>query len=67
MMVDIPDNVLWIAAINNGVQFTGTTDVGSGADGSLRPAQDGLPADEEEVRILAGTPPGRPPPQIERR
>ena len=25
--IDIPDNVLWIAAVNNGSQFTGTTNV----------------------------------------
>lgn len=50
----IPPNVLWIAAINNGAQFTGTTSVDPAQLDRFAPLKVSyLPADEE-VRILSG-------------
>jgi len=51
--IDIPDNVLWIAAINNGAQFTGTTSVDPAQLDRFAPVKMDYPPDEEEVRILA--------------
>jgi len=48
----IPDNVLWIAAINNGAQFTGTNTVDPAQLDRFAPLKiDYLPI-EEETRIL---------------
>ena len=66
MMVDIPDNVLWIAAINNGVQFTGTTVVDPAQMDRFAPLKMDYPPEKEEVRILAERHPDVPRRQIER-
>ncbi len=49
----IPDNVLWIAAINNGSQFTGTTTVDPAQLDRFAPLKMSYPPADEEVRILA--------------
>ncbi len=51
--VDIPDNVLWIAAINNGAQFTGTTSVDPAQLDRFAPIKMDYPPRDEEIRILA--------------
>ena len=51
--IDIPDNVLWIAAINNGAQFTGTTSVDPAQLDRFAPIKMTYPPHEEEVRIMA--------------
>jgi len=51
--IDIPDNVFWIAAVNNGAQFTGTTSVDPAQLDRFAPLQMDYPPEEEEVRILA--------------
>jgi MoxR-like ATPase len=48
----IPENVLWIAAINNGAQFTGTTSVDPAQLDRFAPLKVDYPPIEEEVRIL---------------
>jgi MoxR-like ATPase len=48
----IPDNVLWIAAINNGAQFTGTTSVDPAQLDRFAPLKVGYPPAREEERIL---------------
>lgn len=50
--IDIPDNVLWIAAINNGTQFTGTTSVDPAQLDRFAPLKMSYPPEKEEVRIL---------------
>lgn len=64
--IDIPDNVLWIAAINNGAQFTGTTSVDPAQLDRFAPLKMGYPPPAEETRILAQRHPGVPRKQIER-
>jgi nitric oxide reductase NorQ protein len=50
--IQIPDNVHWIAAINNGTQFTGTTSVDPAQLDRFAPLKiDYLPK-EEEIKIL---------------
>jgi len=49
----IPDNVAWIAAINNGARFTGTTTVDPAQMDRFAPLKMGYPPEEEEVKILA--------------
>ena len=51
--IAIPDNVLWIAAINNGAQFTGTTSVDPAQLDRFAPLKMDYPPQKEEVRILA--------------
>jgi len=48
----IPDNVLWIAAINNGPQFTGTTAVDPAQLDRFAPLKIDYPPEADEVRIL---------------
>ena len=50
--IHIPENVLWIAAINNGAQFTGTTSVDPAQLDRFAPLKMEYPPIEEEVRIL---------------
>lgn len=64
--IDIPDNVLWIAAVNNGRQFTGTTTVDPAQLDRFAPLKMEYPPEEEEVRILARRRPGLPRAKIER-
>jgi len=64
--VDIPDNVLWIAAINNGAQFTGTTSVDPAQLDRFAPLKMDYPPVKEEVRILAERHPEVPKGKIER-
>ena len=51
--VDIPENVLWIAAINNGAQFTGTTSVDPAQLDRFAPLKMDYPPQDDEVRILS--------------
>lgn len=64
--LDIPDNVLWIAAINNGAQFTGTTSVDPAQLDRFAPLKMEYPPAAEEVRLLARRHPDVPRHQIER-
>jgi MoxR-like ATPase len=64
--IDIPDNVLWIAAINNGAQFTGTTRVDPAQLDRFAPLKMDYPPEAEEVRLLARRHPDVPRNQIER-
>lgn len=64
--IDIPDNILWIAAINNGSQFTGTTNVDPAQLDRFAPLKMSYPPQKEEVRILSERHPGVPRGQIER-
>ena len=52
--IEIPPNVLWIAAINNGPQFSGTTHVDPAQMDRFAPLKMDYPPADEEVRILAG-------------
>ncbi|TNE44272.1 MAG: MoxR family ATPase [Deltaproteobacteria bacterium] len=64
--IHIPDNVLWIAAINNGAQFTGTTSVDPAQLDRFAPLKiDYLPG-EEEIKILRRNHPDVEANQIER-
>lgn len=65
-LIDIPDNVHWIAAINNGAQFTGTTNVDPAQLDRFAPLKMDYPPAAEEVRILAERHPGVPRKAIER-
>ncbi len=56
--IDIPDNVTWVAAINNGAQFTGTTSVDPAQMDRFAPLKMAYPPHEEEVRILSRRHPG---------
>jgi nitric oxide reductase NorQ protein len=51
--IDIPDNVLWIAAINNGPQFTSTTSVDPAQLDRFAPLKMAYPPETEEIRILS--------------
>jgi len=64
--IDIPDNVLWVAAINNGAQFTGATTVDPAQLDRFAPLKMDYPPPDEEVRILARRHPEVPRRQIER-
>jgi len=64
--IDIPDNVLWIAAVNNGAQFTGTTSVDPAQLDRFAPLKMHYPPEKEEVRILCERHPDVPRPQVER-
>ncbi|HEV8323844.1 MAG TPA: MoxR family ATPase [Myxococcota bacterium] len=48
----IPDNVLWIAAINNGARFTGTTAVDPAQLDRFAPLKMDYPPEDEEVKLL---------------
>jgi nitric oxide reductase NorQ protein len=50
--IDIPENVLWIAAINNGAQFTGTSSVDPAQMDRFAPVKMTYPPEAEEIRIL---------------
>ncbi len=52
-MEDIPPNVLWIAAINNGAQFTGTTSVDPAQLDRFAPLKIDYLPEAEERRLLA--------------
>lgn len=56
--IDIPENVHWIAAINNGSQFTGTTTVDPAQLDRFAPLKMDYPPLAEEVRILLLRNPG---------
>lgn len=62
--IDVPDNIMWIAAINNGAQFTGTTNVDPAQLDRFAPLKMGYPPEKEEVRILGERHPDVPKPQI---
>lgn len=64
--IDIPDNILWIAAINNGPQFTATTNVDPAQLDRFAPLKLEYPPEKEEVRILRQRYPGVAAKQIER-
>lgn len=64
--IHIPDNILWIAAINNGAQFTGTTSVDPAQLDRFAPLKVTYPPEEEEVRILTQRFPTVPKRQIDR-
>lgn len=64
--VFIPDNVLWIAAINNGAQFTGTTSVDPAQMDRFAPLKMSYPPEAEEIRILSERHPDVPRQQIVR-
>ena len=64
--IDIPDNVLWIAAINNGAQFTGTTSVDPAQLDRFAPIKMDYPPESEETRILSERHPEVPEKEIER-
>jgi MoxR-like ATPase len=64
--IEIPENVLWIAAINNGAQFTGTTTVDPAQLDRFAPIKMDYPPPAEESRLLARRHPDVPPSQIER-
>lgn len=64
--LDIPDNILWIAAINNGAQFTGTTSVDPAQLDRFAPLKMEYPPEAEEVRLLYQRRPDVPRSQIER-
>lgn len=64
--IEIPDNTLWIAAINNGAQFTGTTSVDPAQLDRFAPLKMEYPPPDEEVRILVRRYPEVPRAQIER-
>lgn len=49
----IPDNVQWIAAINNGPQYTGTTAVDPAQLDRFAPLKMGYPPPEAEKKLLA--------------
>ncbi|MBK7670566.1 MAG: MoxR family ATPase [bacterium] len=56
--IDIPGNILWIAAVNNGPQFTGTTNVDPAQLDRFAPLKVGYPPADEEIRILRRRHPG---------
>ncbi|MFH1277623.1 MAG: MoxR family ATPase [Candidatus Eisenbacteria bacterium] len=62
--VPIPDNVLWIAAINNGAQFTGTTSVDPAQLDRFAPLKMDYPPEKEEVRVMRKRHPEVPEAQI---
>ena len=64
--IAIPDNVLWIAAINNGSQFTGTTTVDPAQLDRFAPLRMDYPPEREEARILADRHPDVPRARIEK-
>lgn len=64
--IDIPDNVLWIAAINNGSQFTGTTSVDPAQLDRFAPLKLNYPPEKEEIRIMSERHPDVPKQQIEK-
>lgn len=64
--VDIPGNILWIAAVNNGPQFTGTTNVDPAQLDRFAPLKLRYPPPDEEVRILRQRHPSVPVKQIQR-
>ena len=64
--IEIPDNVLWIAAINNGAQFTGTTNVDPAQLDRFAPLKMNYPPPKEEARILGERHPGVPKSRIQR-
>lgn len=51
-IIGIPDNVQWIAAINNGAQFTGATNVDPAQLDRFAPVKMSYPPAEEEGRLL---------------
>jgi nitric oxide reductase NorQ protein len=63
--VDIPDNVLWIAAINNGAQFSGTTSVDPAQLDRFAPLKMDYPPPAVEVQLLVRRHPDVPPARIE--
>ena len=50
----IPPNIVWVAAINNGAQFTGTTTVDPAQLDRFAPLKITYPPKDEEVAILRG-------------
>ena len=56
--IDIPENTVWIAAINNGAQFTGTTSVDPAQLDRFAPLKMSYPPAAEEKRILSKRHPG---------
>ncbi len=64
--IRIPDNVLWIAAINNGAQFTGTTSVDPAQLDRFAPLKIDYPPQKAEVLLLAKRHPDVARQQVER-
>jgi MoxR-like ATPase len=64
--ISIPDNVMWVAAINNGAQFTGTTSVDPAQLDRFAPLKMDYPPDNEEIRILSERHPDVPKKHIKR-
>ena len=64
--IHIPGNILWIAAINNGAQFTGTTSVDPAQLDRFAPLKMNYPPEKEEIRILMERHPDVPKAQIQR-
>jgi MoxR-like ATPase len=55
---DIPDNTLWIAAINNGPQFTGASKVDPAQLDRFAPLKMNYPPPAQEVKLLLQKHPG---------
>jgi MoxR-like ATPase len=64
--IAIPDNILWIAAINNGPQFTGTTNVDPAQLDRFAPLKVSYPPQDQEVSILRRRYPGVPHQKVEK-
>lgn len=64
--IHIPDNVLWIAAINNGAQFTGTTSVDPAQLDRFAPLKISYPPQDVEVKLLTRRHPSVPVKDVER-
>ncbi|EGB15660.1 ATPase associated with various cellular activities AAA_5 [Pseudodesulfovibrio mercurii] len=64
--IPIPENVQWIAAINNGAQFTGTTAVDPAQLDRFAPLKVDYPPPEAEARLLSRTYPDVPLREIRR-
>ena len=64
--ISIPDQIIWVAAINSGAEFTGTTSMDLAQLDRFSPIKMTYPPPEEEVRLLARRHPCVPRPLIER-
>jgi len=51
--ISVPDNIQWVAAINNGAQFTGTTTIDPAQLDRFAPLKIGYPPEKDECRLLA--------------
>jgi len=64
--MNVPDNVLWVAAINNGAQFTGTTTIDPAQLDRFAPLKIGYPPADAEIRLLSKRHPDVPRQMIEK-